>query len=82
MAQSAKVKVRGFTNRRNVLIECKVSVKNNSKCFARGRYIGMVDPAILTKETHWSDRERCLVENQCFGLIRVKRRAVKAEPVM
>jgi len=38
VAQSAKVKVSGFTSRRDVLIECKVTVKNNSKCFDGGRY--------------------------------------------
>jgi len=45
-----------------MLIECKVTVKNNSKCFDGGRE--MVDPAMLTEETGGSDRERCLVENQ------------------
>jgi len=34
----AKVKVRGLTNRRDVLVECNVTIKGNSKCLNGGRY--------------------------------------------
>jgi len=45
-----------------MLIECKVTVKNNSKCFDGGR--GMVNPAMLIEKTNGIQREHCLIENQ------------------